>query len=197
MNKNIDIKELWTMQTTNPSNTDDLFLKLNQMKKAYWGKLIITNILLIATSVFIVFIWVHYQPQLLTSKVGIVLIILAMVIYLFVYNQLNPSLKKINFSQSNNEYLKTLLSIKSKQHFLQTTMLNIYFALLLFGISLYMFEPTSRMTKLWAVVAYALTLTWIGFNWFYIRPKTIKKQQNKLDEIISKFENIIQQLKEE
>ena len=60
-----------------------------------------------------------------------------------------------------------------------------------------MYEYASRMEVLGAVLSYSITLAWIAFNWFYIRPKTIKKQESKLDELISKFESINKQLKEE
>lgn len=197
MDNNIDFKDLWKKQTLSPPSIDELFLKLNQFKKSSLRKLIISNVLLIATSAFILFIWYYYQPQLITTKIGIVLTILAMVIYLFIYNQLFPSLKTIDNKQNNNEYLQNLISIKTKQQFLQSTMLNLYFIMLSSGICLYMYEYTSRMTTFWAIFAYAITLAWIGFNWFYIRPKTIKKQQNKLDELINKFESVQQQLQDE
>jgi hypothetical protein len=50
------------------------------------------------------------------------------------------------------------------------------------------------MTMVAAIITYAATLTWIVFNWFYLRPKTIKKQQVKLDDLISKFEGINKQI---
>jgi hypothetical protein len=46
------------------------------------------------------------------------------------------------------------------------------------------------------MLAYVVTFAWIAFNWFYLRPKTIKKQQGKLNELINKFEEINNQLKE-
>jgi hypothetical protein len=50
------------------------------------------------------------------------------------------------------------------------------------------------MTMTAGIITYAVTLAWIVFNWFYLRPKTIKKQQAKLDDLISKFERINKQL---
>lgn len=197
MDNNIDFKDLWKKQTIIPPNIDELFSKLNQFKKSSLRKLILSNVLLIVTSAFILFIWYYFQPQFTTTKIGIVLIVLAIVIYLFVYNQLFQSLKTIDNKQSNNEYLQNLISIRTKQQFLQSTMLNLYFIMLSSGICLYMYEYTSRMTIFWAIFAYAITLAWIALNWLYIRPKTIKKQQNKLDELISKFESVQQQLQDE
>ena len=197
MDNNIDFKDLWTKQTISPLNTDDLFSKLNLFKKASLRKLIITNVLLIATCAFIIFIWYYYQPKLMATKIGIVLCILAMVIYLFVYNQLFPSLKTLDNKQSNMEYLQNLISIKTRQQFLQSTMLSLYFIMLSSGLCLYLYEYTLRMPTVWAIFAYTITFAWIGFNWFYIRPKTIKKQQGKIDDLISKFENVKRQLQDE
>jgi hypothetical protein len=59
-----------------------------------------------------------------------------------------------------------------------------------------MYEYAIRMTVFYALVTYGVTLLWIGFNWFYIRPKQIKKQQVKINELIAKFEDVNEQLKE-
>jgi Flp pilus assembly protein TadB len=93
--------------------------------------------------------------------------------------------------------LANLLSLKKKQQFLQTKMLNLYFIMLSLGVGLYMIEPTSNMTLFWAIFAYAITALWVLFNWFYLRPRQIKKQQKILNDMISKFENIQVQMNKE
>jgi hypothetical protein len=196
MNSNINFNELWEKQKTGEPNKEDLLLKINKFKKSNLKRLITTNLLLITTSLFIIFIWVYYQPQMITTKIGIILTILAMVIFVIAYNQSFELFRKISSTQSNSEYLIDLLAIKTKQQFMQTTMLNLYFVLLSIGIGLYMYEYTQRMTSFWGIFAYGITLIWILFNWFYLRPKQIRKQQSKLDEIISKFEILNKQLDE-
>ncbi|MCE3076638.1 hypothetical protein [Chryseobacterium gwangjuense] len=195
MDSNIDFKNIWKQQTSNKPSLEELLSKLKRFKKDNLRKLIMTNIMLMATCAGIAFIWYRYQPQLATSKIGIVLIILAMVIFLSAYNRLFMGFYKIDTTQSNTEYLQHLYSIKNKQKFMQTTMLNLYFIMLFLGICLYMYEYTSRMTITFAAVAYIAVFIWIGFNWFYIRPKTIKKQQAHLDGLINKFEELNNQLK--
>jgi len=197
MDNNIDFKDLWVKQTISPFNTNDLFSKVNRLKRTSLRKLIIANVLLIVTCVFIMFIWYYYQPKLITTKIGIVVCILAMVIYLFAYNQFFPLLKTIDYKQSNIEYLQDLISIKTKQHFLQSTMLRLYFIMLSSGLCLYLYEYSLMMPTFWAILSYTVTLAWIGYNWFYIRPKIIKKQQIKIDDLISKFENVKRQLQDE
>ena len=194
MNPNINFNELWAKQKTGEPDIEDLLSKMNTFKKSNLKKIIITNLLLITTSLFIILIWVYFQPQMITTKIGIIVTILAMAIFVIGYNQSFVLFRKQTNTLSTAEYLKDLLAIKAQQEFMQTTMLNLYFVLLSTGIGLYMFEYTVRMTAFWGIVAYGITSIWILFNWFYLRPKQIKKQQSKLDEIIGKFEELHEQL---
>jgi hypothetical protein len=190
MDNNIDFKDLWKKQSVSSPDMEELFSKVRQFKKASLKKLIVTNILLLATCVFIICIWVLYKPEFLTTKIGIMLIVTSVIIFLFVYNKLFSSFTSIDNLQSNSEFVHYLISIKTRQHFLNTTMLNLYYILLSVGISLYMIEPTMTMSLPGKILAYTITLAWIAFSWFYIRPKTIKKQQGNIDELIHRFEGM-------
>jgi dolichyl-phosphate-mannose--protein O-mannosyl transferase len=194
MSSNIDFKALWQQQPVSQPDMKDLMTRLHRFKQSNIRRLIKTNVLLIATSLFIGFVWYYYQPQFITTKMGIVITILAMVIFLFVYNKMFSLFNKIDDTSDNNHYLQNLIVIKGRQRFLQHTMMNVYFGMLSAGMCLYMYEYTSRMTMTGGIITYAVTFTWIAFNWFYLRPKTIKKQQAKLDDLITKFEGINQQL---
>ncbi len=194
MDNNIDFKDLWKKQVVSEPNMDDLMQKLKRFKKLSLRKLIVTNVLLIATSLFIAYIWYAYQPQLVTTKAGIVLVILSMVIYLLAYNKLFTVYQTIDNTQNNSQYLQKLIDIRTKQQFMQTTMLYLYYGLLSLGMCLYMYEFTSKMTIENAILTYTLTGGWIVFNWLYTRPRQIKKQQSKINELISQFEKINKQL---
>ncbi|MFV5687704.1 hypothetical protein ACM55M_03660 [Flavobacterium sp. ZT3R25] len=193
MDNNIDFKDLWKKQAVSQPNMDELLSKLKYFKRASLRKLVITNVLLIATIAFIISIWYYYQPEFISTKIGIVLTVLAMVMYLFVYNKLVASYKTIDGAQSNNDYLQKLISIKTKQQFLQSTVLSLYFILLGSGLCLYMYEYTSRMTIFWGIFTYVVMLGWIGFTWFYLRPKEIKKEQARVNGLIAKFEAVNKQ----
>lgn len=179
MSNNIDFKALWQQQPVIEPDMKDLMNRLHQFKQSNIRRLLKTNILLIATSLFIGFIWYYYQPQFITTKMGIVITVLAMVIFLLVYNRMLALFNKIDNTSDNTHYLQNLILIKGKQRFLQHTMMNVYFIMLMAGISLYMYEYTSRMTMTAGIITYAVTLAWILFNWFYLRPKVVKKTAGK------------------
>jgi uncharacterized membrane protein YidH (DUF202 family) len=196
MDNNINLNDLWAKQTSVIPNSENLMSEIKKMKQLNLRRLVLANFLLITTSAFIILIWIYYQPQWITTKIGIILIILAMAIYLLAYNKSYSLFRDRMNPQSNRDYLKDLLAIKAKQLFMQTTMLNLYFVLLSAGISLYMYEYTSRMTAFWAIFTYGITGLWVFLNWFYFRPRQINKQLSKLDEIISKIEMLNEQLDE-
>ncbi len=194
---NINFKALWSAQKIEQPTLQNLRVRLDDFKKSNRKKIIITNSLLSATALFILFIWVYYQPQLITTKIGIVLIILAIAIFIISSSQNLNVLTRINEAENNQQYLKNLLVLKERQHFMHTTMLNAYFSILSAGLALYMYEYTSRMAIHWALVAYVLTGSWISVNWFYLRPRQIRKERSKTDDIISRFETIQAQLNQE
>jgi hypothetical protein len=197
MDNNLDFKNIWQQQKGSQPDIDKLFKTVNKYKSTNLRKLVFANILLLLTCGFISWIWVHYQPELISTKAGIVLVILAMIVFLFQYNKLFKFFSQADSTQTNKHYLQSLRELKDKQHFIQTTAMGVYFIALSLGLCLYFYEYVSRMPISWGILTYALSLAWIGLNWFYIRPKIVKKQQKKLDELISKFETLNQQLEEE
>lgn len=190
-----NFKALWREQNIVKPDLTELKSRLTAYKKTNIRTLIGLNIVLIATSIFIAFVWYYFEPQLITTKIGSILVIAAMVLYLTVYNKLLLKPNSSNDAKSNSEYLENLVAIKSRQRFLQTTMMNVYYLMLSGGLALYMFEYTSRMSLFYGTVAYGVTFLWIAITWFYLRPRTIRKQQQKVDELIAKFSEISDQLK--
>lgn len=194
MENNIDFKDLWKKQSITQPDINELMDKLKHFKKTSLRRLILTNVMLIATCVLILLIWFYYQPQWVSTKIGIVLNVAIMAIYLFVYNKLFDAYKAIDNTDSNAAYLQKLIAIKTKQKFLQSKMLSIYFLVLGFGLCLYMYEYTAMMALFWGIFAYTITFFWGAFVWFYLRPRQIVKENLKIDNLIDKFQRINDQL---
>lgn len=194
MENNIDFKDLWKKQSISQPTINELLAKLKHFKKTSLRRLILTNAMLIATCVLILLIWYYYQPQFLSTKIGIVLNVAIMAIYLLVYNRLFDAYKELDNTDSNAAYLQKLIAIKTKQKFLQSKMLSIYFVVLGLGTCLYMYEYASMMSFLWGFFVYAVLLFWMGFVWFYLRPRQIVKENSKIDTLIDTFQRINNQL---
>lgn len=194
MNNNIDLKQIWNTQEIETPKVKDLYHKANRYKRKALQKLIIVNVLCIITSIVIGAIWYYYQPKLVTTKIGIILAILAMGIFIAAYNGMFSLLSKKSIEFNSKEYLEQLIKLNKKQLFQQTTMMSTYFILLSLGIALYLFEYVSKMTIVWGMFAYGMTTLWIAFNWFYLRPIIIKKQAFKINELLLKFKELSNQI---
>jgi len=194
METNIDLKKIWNTQKIETPNVEILYTKANKLKSRSFLKLVVGNITLLLTITFICFIWYYYQPELVTTKIGMILTILAVIIFLLTFNKQFSLLTKNKTEPNSKEYLQQLIKLKEIQVYQQTTMLSIYFIILSLGIGLYMFEYVSKMTITWGIITYAITILWFAINWFYLRPKTITKQNAKLNKLLVEFEKLNNQM---
>ena len=190
MENKLDLKKIWKQQYIETSEIKELHKKAVEFKRKYLFKLIIINMLLLVTSILIFLIWHYYKPELLSTKIGIVLIILAMATYTISYNKVIPLLLKNDAKKTSKEFIKEYINLKKKQKFQQKTMLSFYFLFLSLGILMYLFEPTIRMTFFSKIAIYGFTLIWIAINWFYFRPKVIQKQNKKINKLLVKLKEI-------
>lgn len=194
MTDNIDFKQYWNKQKIETQSPKELIEKANEFKRKTRIKLIIANIALLLTCMVISFVWFYYQPEYLTTKIGIIIIIIAILIYVVFQSSLTSLLFTKNIQANAKEQLLQLLKLKEKQRFQQTTLLNGYFFLLSLGLGLYMYEYAVRMTLPWAILSYGLVLFWIALNAFYFRPKAIKKQEARLNKLIAQLKDLKEQL---
>jgi hypothetical protein len=190
---NINFYNLWNGQKIEQINIKDLKHKLNSYKKEQRMRLFISNVVFLITTIIVLLIWFYYQPKLISTKIGMIITILAMIIFIIPLNQDRKIYTKSNETKNNNDFLNELYTLKDKQTYIHTNLLNLYFVLLTCGIGLYMYEYTSQMTQFWTFFVYGTFVLWVLFNWFYFRPLQIKKQQAKVNEIIYDLESIIQQ----
>jgi len=197
MSAEIDFKALWSNEESRVPDVKEIIEKAGQLtfktRKTIWRQYILLSL----TAIFIVFIWWYFQPKMLTTKIGIVLIIVAIISFLTAAGKLLPLLFKVDLETDSRQYLNQLIHIRHKQEFLNKTMLNCYFILLSLGVSLYMIEYVKRGTIIFQLMAYGVTFLWLAFNWFYIRPKTVKKQQKAINDVISKLDALNGQMTKE
>ena len=174
----INLNQLWQSQQNIPEMDASVIVhKAKQLQRKTKIKLILGNVLLFATMIFIIGIVYFFQPKMMTTKMGSLLVILSILMQIIASGRMIPLLNKNNAQTNPIDYLNQLLDFKKKQAFLQTTIMTLYFIFLSLGLALYMIEFTMKGSITFIIADYGITLLWIAYNWFYIRPNTIKKQQ--------------------
>ncbi len=185
------LKSLWQKQASPNINAAEIIHKAKKFKQKKFRNTVLVNLTFLATSIFIFCIWIFLKPQLMSTKIGMVFFFLAM--GLFMVNSLKgiKLLLKNPDNVNNHQYLHQLLKIQQQERYLQSRIMTWYFIFLGLGFLLYLFEYTQMMPVLFGVLAYIFTLSWIAFNWFYIRPKIQKKQQKEMDVTIEELRRIV------
>jgi len=195
MSNNIDFKELWNKQPTTAPDVKEIFARGALLQRKTRNKMLFGSIIpLTLTVVFISLVWVYYQPQMITTKLGLVLIIGAIAFFIMTSMGYLNLLFKDNMDNDAHEFLLHFLRIKQKQESMSTTTIRVYFVLLTTGITLYMIEYAKRGSLAFQLSAYGITFAWIAFNWFYVVPRMVKKQRDKMNAIIEKLEEVNGQL---
>jgi len=193
MNDNIDFKELWQQQETTAPDVHKLIRKAKRFKLRNVIMFMLMNILMISAFIFLVFVARPFEYSLV-ARVGAFLILISMLLPVITSTPLISSLAKIDADTDTNTHLGHLINYKEKLSFFQTKVLNIVFILLSIGFLLFFVDAVHTTAN---IIAFVLTFLWIGFNWFYMRPRIIRKRQGEVDDLISKFKVIKQQLESE
>ena len=134
MENDIDIRELWNRQVVPAVDQSGILGKIESFRKKRIRRTVILNVVLLLTIIFIIFIWVYFKPELMSTKIGIILSVLPMGAVLVFNNGLTSLYRKIDEKQSNMDYLNALLKVRNREHIMQTKLMNLYFILLSAGI---------------------------------------------------------------
>ncbi|GHB32274.1 hypothetical protein [Mongoliitalea lutea] len=193
MNNN-ELNRLWLGKTSNPPTIDEIRVRLHQMKKKKQVERFVLGGIVILTIAAIITIWIFFQPTLISTKVGIIVTLAGMIFYPLAYYRVIPNLNEFNEDSTSSVFLEALLKLKGREKFLQTKVLGAYFIMLSTGLFLYLFEYISKMDTILAWLFCLLTIAWLMFNWFYLRPIVVKKNTAKLNETIEKVKAIQQQI---
>jgi hypothetical protein len=197
MNNPAEFHDLWKKQESAViPGPEEVFRRAETLRKKTRNGLIRANLLGAGIIAFIVWVVLNAHPRLITTKIGVLLVIIAVICYLLAYNRIIPLLGVNPMDSSNTHYLRQLIEIKKKQEFLHKTMLSFYFALLSLGIFLYMIEYAGRMSLAGALLAYGITTAWIALNWFYFRPRIIKKKGDEIGQLIENLKKVSRDLNE-
>ena len=194
MSTNIDFKALWQQQHVDAKpDIKEVIKKAGRLKKKARTKLLWTNGVLIAVTIYyIVFLcWSNHQ---ITTLVGGTLVIIGFVGYLVIANGLLIGLFKSHAEVDSFAYLKELLAINRKQEFVQTRVLKLYIITLSAGVTIFMVDPAIKMGVIWGSVAYICLFAWMAFAYFYLIPRKIKKQRAEWASVIEKLQTINDQL---
>jgi hypothetical protein len=192
-----ELKNLWQTTKNDLPSAKEILAQIDTVRKKMIRKNIFGITLLSLTFIFIIWIGIHYDFEMITTKIGILITLISIIIGIVFNTRLaNMLLKQGDPTLDNNHYLQQLIEFRNQQRRIQTKGISLYFILLTSGLMLYMYEFAARDLKS-GITAYSITLGWIAFNWFYIRKKTIAKHEKEINGQIENIEKLMTTFKNE
>lgn len=187
-----ELENLWKQSETKipPQKTNISKIKNNRMKlKNTYTK---GAILLILTGIFILGLMIFLDSNLKTILVVSSMIIISITCFLqaalmlFTANEI----AKIDETQTPTSHLKQWQSFRVFQKKQRHWNMPVYYTLLSIALGVYMYELLKNVDLWKMILTFAITYSWMLFAYFYLGKKEIKKQDAKLDGIISELKSL-------
>jgi hypothetical protein len=196
MGSEINFSGLWSQRSATAPSMEALLKSAKRVRVKERLKVTGLMLILAATGVFIVLIKMNYQSAMFTTTLGIIMILVALAMVIVSSLGTFSILMRNNSGISIADQLEHLIRLKKNQEFMHRIIMSLYFILLSTGIFLSMIEYALKMKLFMAIIAYSITAAWIAFNWFYLRPRTIRKKQAALNILIDEFRRMQEEVKE-
>ncbi len=190
METQYNFEEIWKKKKADVPDASEIKSKANKFRRKQLLSSLYNTLCLLISLGTVTWVWFSFPNLHFLTKSGMVLMLAALVIFIFQNFQKIRIINKINPSLSNQEYLKQMKMLQQKDLYLQTKGISVYYLLLSLGIAFYLFEFTQRMTLFWGIFTYSVTFGWILFGWIFIRPRKIRKEQKKISEVIQSLEKM-------
>ena len=187
-----DLENLWkTSETKIPAKNDQISkIKNNRMKlKNTYTK---GAILLVATGILILILMTTFDSEILTLPIISAMVIISLVCFLQAGLMFFTAKKisDIDETQTPASHLQQWLEFREFQKKLRHWNMPVYYILLSLALGVYMFELLKTVDLWKMLLAFAITYSWLLFAYFYLGKKEVKKQDAKMDGIISELKNL-------
>ena len=187
-----DLENLWkTSETKIPAKNDQISkIKNNRMKlKNTYTK---GAILLVATGILILILMTTFDSEILTLPIISAMVIISLVCFLQAGLMFFTAKKisDIDETQTPASHLQQWLEFREFQKKLRHWNMPVYYILLSLALGVYMFELLKTVDLWKMLLAFAITYSWLLFAYFYLGKKAVKKQDAKMDGIISELKNL-------
>jgi hypothetical protein len=194
-----ELKNMWQQSGSEKSlpSAEEVLAQVKAVRKKMARKSILGIALLAFTFAFIAWVGFHYDFELISTRIGIIITLFAIVTGIIFNTRLAGLLLRQNDpTLSNSAYLQQMIRFRTNLRIVQTKGITFYFILLTAGLILYMYEFASRDLT-FGIISYSITLGWVAFNWFYLRKRTRRKQKKEINEQIAALEGLNGNFKKE
>ncbi|WP_134088146.1 hypothetical protein [Olivibacter sp. XZL3] len=192
-----ELKQLWHVQQEHEGVSYDAILTtVKQTKNKYTTKLL-SHVISIAVIVLItLYIFISFRFHTWTTLLSMFIVITCLVYYMLIqvkdYRSINNSERLLNKPEA---YIAYLQAYKQHRYRLNTRNYTIYTICLSIALGLYLIEMSFYVSTFALALFIVATVVWFLICYFVLMKVYIKKESERLEEMINKLKKLEDQFR--
>lgn len=185
------IQELWQKHEVEVKVSADEML--TQAKKEVGGiklKSALNILGMVVSLLAIVSVWIFFQFQSWTTHVGIGITVLAIFVYTIILYRDYRLIANNDITDHPQKFLNSLKTYQLNRYVLYNKLYWFYTVALSAGLIFYFIEVLSSFSVIQKTIAIGFTFLWILFCSTLVRKSVMKREKQRIDLLIEKFERI-------
>ncbi len=187
-----DLNRIWKARSMPEADKQQLAAMRKRYQKRRIRRLLLMNLLFIAALGISIWIWFTFQPMLISTRAGLIIIVSALLYYLYQSNRLLPEYSRIG-TMDGLSYTRALLRIAVREQEMLQRKFRIYTIVLSAGLMLYLYGYIIQMPPFWGWLSGIVTFGWILFSYIYLRPRQVRKLQHETEKHLQHFQALSKQ----
>lgn len=192
------LKNIWHGQAELPViDYDDLLRRVRSSRSVFSNTLLLQSGVLFVAIAAMIALLLRAPFQYGTSQAGVSIFILCCLVYLVIQvkDYLNMRSSESLLS-APDEYIAYLKSYKRARYVLNTRIYRIYMLFMGTGLALFFIEFFFSVSLVKTVLAVTFTIAWFLVSYLVFMKRYIRKEENRLNEMIRNLERLRQQFRE-
>lgn len=192
------LKDIWSNQVElSKTNPDEILKKVRQSKRRLSGKLLFELITMLVAVLALIYTWVAIDFRMWTSHAALAIFIVCCAYVVFA--QLKDYRRLMDNSlllDKPREYIDYLKSYKRHRYILNTKKYRMYSLFFIAGFAFFFIE-IFFVAQLWVtVLGIGFTTAWFLFCYFILMKSYIRREENRLNEMIENLERLQEQFRD-
>lgn len=193
------LKDIWSNQVVRPKiSPEDVLKRVKKSKNELANKLLLEVVVMLFAISALIFAWLTLPFKMWTSHVAISIFIICCIYVMFAqYRDYRRMTDNSLLLDKPGDYITYLKKYKMDRYLLNTQKYRMYTILFSMGFLL-LFVELFFVAQLWlTILGIVFTLGWFLLCYFILMKNYIRKEEMKLEEMITNLERVERQFTDE
>lgn len=191
------LKNIWQDQVALPKvSHDDVLKKVRKTRNGLTSRLLIEMTGMGIAAAVITWVWLESPFKMWTTHLAMIIFILCCFYYIVSVIGNYRNLNTDHLLDRPEDYIQHLKQYKKDRYIFNTRKYRIYSLFFTAGFLLYFIEISYMASFLVTLTGFVFTFAWIGFCYFVLMRIYIRKEEAKLEEMISNLERLHKQFED-